>query len=92
MEIRNRVIGIVSEASGRLVQDISDADKLADLGIDSLGIIELAMELEDEFELEIPDDEASWFKDVGDVVFYIESQVRSGGGKMPINLWKGIEL
>ncbi|SHI69261.1 acyl carrier protein [Clostridium amylolyticum] len=44
-----------------------------DLGADSLDIVELIMSLEDEFELEIPDEEAEGIITVGDVVEYIKS-------------------
>ena len=42
-----------------------------DLGADSLDIVELIMALEEELEMEIPDEDAEGFKTVGDVVDYI---------------------
>lgn len=42
-----------------------------DLGADSLDIVELIMALEEELEVEIPDEDAEGFKTVGDVVEYI---------------------
>ncbi|WP_414043352.1 acyl carrier protein [Macrococcus animalis] len=57
-----------------------DADKVTaeasfkdDLGADSLDIAELVMELEDQFGMEIPDEEAEKINTVGDAVKYIES-------------------
>ncbi|ERK30058.1 MULTISPECIES: acyl carrier protein [Clostridium] len=47
---------------------------IEDLGADSLDIVELIMALEDELEMEIPDEEAEKFVTVGDVVDYIKSQ------------------
>ena len=44
-----------------------------DLGADSLDIAELVIELEDEFDMEIPDEEAEKINTVGDAVKYIES-------------------
>ena len=44
-----------------------------DLGADSLDIVELVMELEDEFDLEISDEDAEKITTVGEVVDYIES-------------------
>jgi len=44
-----------------------------DLGADSLDIVELIMELEEEFGLEIPEEEAEKIKTVGDAVRYIEA-------------------
>jgi acyl carrier protein len=45
-----------------------------DLGADSLDLVELVMELEDEFDLEISDEEAEKISTVGDVVEYIKSR------------------
>ncbi|EPZ51585.1 acyl carrier protein [Alicyclobacillus acidoterrestris] len=44
-----------------------------DLGADSLDIVELIMELEDEFDLEISDEDAEKISTVGDVVTYISA-------------------
>jgi acyl carrier protein len=44
-----------------------------DLGADSLDIVELVMELEDKFEIQIPDEEAEKIQTVGDAVAYIEA-------------------
>jgi acyl carrier protein len=44
-----------------------------DLGADSLDIVELVMELEDEFDLEISDEDAEKISTVGEVISYIES-------------------
>lgn len=46
-----------------------------DLGADSLDVVELVMELEDEFDLEISDDDAEKISTVGDTVNYIESNL-----------------
>ncbi|WP_418790094.1 acyl carrier protein [Phosphitispora sp. TUW77] len=45
-----------------------------DLGADSLDIVELVMALEEEFDLEIPDEDAEKIKTVGDAVKYIEEK------------------
>lgn len=44
-----------------------------DLGADSLDVVELVMELEDEFDMEISDEDAEKIATVGDVVDYIKS-------------------
>lgn len=44
-----------------------------DLGADSLDVVDLLMSLEDEFDVEIPDEEIENIKTVGDLVKYIES-------------------
>ena len=44
-----------------------------DLGADSLDVVDLVMSIEDEFEIEVPDDQVENIKTVADVVSYIES-------------------
>ncbi|MCM0605626.1 MAG: acyl carrier protein [Xanthomonadaceae bacterium] len=50
------------------------ASFIEDLGADSLDIVELVMTMEEEFDLDIPDEEAEKIKTVGDVVKYISSK------------------
>ncbi|MBP0962726.1 MAG: acyl carrier protein [Oscillospiraceae bacterium] len=49
-----------------------EAAILEDLGADSLDIVDLVMTLEDEFDMEIPDEEIETIKTVGDIVHFIE--------------------
>lgn len=46
-----------------------------DLGADSLDVVDLVMSLEEEFDIEIPDEQAENIKTVGDIVKYIEDQI-----------------
>lgn len=48
-----------------------------DLGADSLDIVDLVMSFEDEFDLEIPDDQVENIKTIGDVVKYIEENTEA---------------
>lgn len=59
---------------------LDDADSLSmetslkeDLDADSLDAVEVIMALEEEFDIEIPDEDAEHFKTIGDIVEYIES-------------------
>lgn len=52
----------------------SEANFIEDLGADSLDIVELVMVFEEEFGLEIPDEDAETLKTVGDAVKYIEEK------------------
>ncbi|MBD7910421.1 MULTISPECIES: acyl carrier protein [Clostridium] len=55
-------------------QDITlDSSFIDDLNADSLDIVELIMALEDELDLEIPDEDVEGFKTVGDVVNYVKA-------------------
>ena len=51
----------------------TETDIAADLGADSLDVVEMMMSIEDEFDVEIPDEEIENIKTVGDVVNYIQS-------------------
>lgn len=51
-----------------------EASFIDDLGADSLDIVELVMAMEEEFDLEIPDDEAEKLRTVGDVVGFLEKK------------------
>ena len=50
----------------------ADASITEDLGADSLDFVDLVMSLEEEFDVEIPDDQVENIKTVGDIVKYIE--------------------
>ncbi|MBP1888542.1 acyl carrier protein [Clostridium moniliforme] len=52
-----------------------DASFIDDLNADSLDIVELIMALEDELDMEIPDEDVEGFKTVGDVVEYVKNHV-----------------
>lgn len=72
-EILTKLKGIIVEKLGvdeALVKE--DANFIDDLSADSLDIVELVMEIEDEFDLEIADSEAEKIVTVGDVVNYIK--------------------
>ena len=71
-EIVEKVIGIVSEQMGVDRAEITrETSFVNDLNADSLDTVELVMELEDEFEMSIPDDEAEKLQTVGQAVDYI---------------------
>lgn len=49
-----------------------DSDIIEDLEADSLDVVDLVMSIEDEFNIEVPDDKIEGFRTVGDVVRYID--------------------
>jgi acyl carrier protein len=72
MQIDKRVREIVAEQLERDVNEVTnEASFIDDLGADSLDIVELVMKMEEEFGIEIPDDEAEKIKTVNDVIQYI---------------------
>jgi|TARA_R100001244_G_scaffold8691_1_gene10749 acyl carrier protein len=63
---------VIAKQLGLGVEQLKDeANFMSDLGTDSLEIVELIMVLEDEFEIDIPDEDAEKLLAVGDVVNYI---------------------
>lgn len=73
--IETKVKKIVSEQLGVPLDSISNEKSFVDdLGADSLDTVELVMALEDEFELEISDDDAEKITTVQSVIDYISSQ------------------
>lgn len=75
MSIQPRVKKIIEEQLGVDPDRVKpEASFIDDLGADSLDIVELVMAMEEEFDLEIPDDEAEKLKTVQDVFSYIESK------------------
>lgn len=68
-----KVKSIIVEQLGVEEDEVkAEATFIDDLGADSLDIVELVMALEEEFELEIPDEDAEKIRTVGDAVKYIE--------------------
>ncbi len=74
MSTFDKVKDIIIDKLGAEDDKITEkASFMDDLGADSLDTVELIMELEEEFSLEIPDEEAEKMATVGDAVKYIES-------------------
>ncbi|MBQ7668404.1 MAG: acyl carrier protein [Clostridia bacterium] len=69
-----KVKEIIVERLGVEEDEITmESSFIDDLGADSLDIVELIMALEEEFDMEIPDEEAEKITSVGDVVEYIKA-------------------
>ncbi len=72
--VQERVINIVAEQLGVEKEKIKlDSNFVNDLGADSLDTVELVMELEEEFDINIPDDAAEKIQTVGQAVTHIDS-------------------
>ncbi|WP_409341009.1 acyl carrier protein [Paenibacillus sp. MBLB4367] len=73
-DVLNRVTRIVVDRLGADESKVTlEASFKEDLGADSLDVVELVMELEDEFDMEISDEDAEKITTVGEVVEYIKS-------------------
>ena len=74
MNIFEKVKGIVTEQLGVDADEVSLETSFDDLNADSLDVVELIMALEEEFDIEIPDEDAEKLKTVGDAVNYIKEK------------------
>jgi acyl carrier protein len=71
--LEQRVKDIIVEQLGvKPEQVVPTAKFIEDLGADSLDTVELVMALEEEFGIEVPDEQAEKLQSVGDVIKYIE--------------------
>ena len=74
MAVTDKVKGIIVEQLGVDEEEVTpDASFVDDLGADSLDTVELVMALEEEFETEIPDEEAEKITTVKEAIDYIEA-------------------
>lgn len=74
-DIKQKVFELVSEHLGVDIEKITDDTSfINDLGADSLDIVELVMDLEEEFGVKIPEDIADKIQTVGDAVTFIAEQ------------------
>ena len=74
--VEERVLNIVCEQLGTSRDKIThETSFINDLGADSLDTVELVMEFEDEFEINIPDEDAEKIQSVGDAVKYIQGKI-----------------
>ena len=71
-----KVIELIVEQLDADSDNISDSDSfMDDLGADSLDTVELIMAFEEEFDIEIPDEDAENIRTVGDVLKYLEDKL-----------------
>ena len=74
-DIQQKITKVIVEKLGVSEEQVKpEAAFIDDLGADSLDQVELVMALEDEFDIEIPDEEAEKLKKVSDVISYVTSK------------------
>ena len=74
MSIDARVRSIIADQLGLTEEEIKPESKfIEDLGADSLDSVELIMGMEEEFQTEIPDEEAEKIRSVGDAIEYVKA-------------------
>lgn len=74
MSVFEKIKGIVAEQLGVEEDEIKEETSFDELNADSLDIVELIMALEEEFDLEIPDEDAEKLTTVGTAVEYVKSK------------------
>lgn len=78
--VSDKVKSIIAEQLGVKKEEVTDQAKfIDDLGADSLDTVELVMALEEEFGIEIPDEDAEKMVTVGEAIKYIEEKAKQPG-------------
>lgn len=76
MGLEERVAEIIAEQLGVAKNEVvPEASFIDDLGADSLDIVELVMEFEKEFNIDIPDEDAEKLRTVGDAIGYLNGKL-----------------
>ena len=71
-EIKQKVVSLIAELLGKSENEVTlDSQFIEDLGADSLDLVELIMSMEDEFGVEIADEDAEKILKVSDAVDYV---------------------
>ncbi len=78
MSLEQRVTGLIVEQLGVTAEEVvSKASFVDDLGADSLDIVELVMSMEEEFDVEIPDEDAEKLQTIGDAITYLKERAEA---------------
>ncbi|MBF0594521.1 MAG: acyl carrier protein [Candidatus Omnitrophica bacterium] len=78
MAVADKVKSIIAEQLGVKIEEVKpEASFIDDLGADSLDTVELIMALEEEFNVEIPDEDAEKMTKVGDAITYVEGKAKA---------------
>ena len=79
MGLEDRVTEIIVEQLGVSKEEVvPEASFIDDLGADSLDIVELVMAMEEEFDIEIPDEDAEKIQTIHDAISYIRGRAAAG--------------
>ena len=74
VDTRDKIISLVSAKVSTSEETVRAADSFETLGLDSLDIIEIVMELEEQFSIEIDDEDAEKLSGIDEVVEYVHSR------------------
>ncbi len=77
-DVRSKVVSIIVDKLGVEESEVTnEASFTNDLGADSLDTVELIMEFEKEFDVNIPDEQAENIQTVGEAISYLEGQAQA---------------
>lgn len=76
--VARRAIDAIARAKGRPAREITAASSFEELGIDSLDSVEILFQLEEEFDVEIPDEVAQGVDSVGEVIAALTRHLAAG--------------
>tara|TARA_B100000674_G_C37710974_1_gene855137 strand:+ start:443 stop:688 length:246 start_codon:yes stop_codon:yes gene_type:complete len=77
-EIQERICKIIAEQLSQDIEEVvPEASFIDDLGADSLDLVELVMHMEEEFDVEIPDEEAENIRTVQDAINYVKQHLNN---------------
>ena len=75
MAVEDKIREIIVEQLGVSAEEVvPEASFIDDLGADSLDIVELVMGMEEQFQVEIPDEDAERMQSIGDAINYVEER------------------
>jgi acyl carrier protein len=76
MSIEDKILELILKSSDKTVEDIKSANDWADTGLDSLMTVEVIMAAEDEFDIEISDENAESIKNFNQLVEFIKGKTQ----------------
>ncbi len=78
MGVEERMAGLIVEQLGVAEEEVSpSASFFDDLGADSLDIVELVMSMEEEFDVEISDEDVEKMRTIGDALDYLRNRLQA---------------
>ncbi len=78
-DVQERICKIIAEQLSQDAEEVvPEASFIDDLGADSLDLVELVMHMEEEFDVEIPDEEAENIRTVQDAINYVKQHLNNG--------------
>ena len=77
MVVHDKVKEIIANQLAVNIKDITDNTTFSDINADSLDVVDIIMELESEFNLQIPDEEVDNFNTIGDLASFITKILKS---------------